>query len=313
MEEWKSCVHPDDLHQDLQLCQISIEKGLSYHNELRLRNHSTNTYKWFLGRAIPIRNDKGDITKWFGSYTDVDDQKRQNEKLEAALKMREDFLSIASHELKTPLTSLKLHTQIFKKRQNQDYNEMINPKQIDALVNQVDKQVNKLNRLVDDMLDISRIQNGKLNLQIQEFDFCELIREVFEFMKRQFSNSSPVPLIASNREHVLVKWDLVRIEQVLINLLTNSIRYGEGKQVSLTITYSDKNVLLNLKDQGIGIDEKNLEKIFHKFEKIKSSSEFSGLGLGLFISKQIIEAHGGRIWAESQIGQGAEFKIDLPL
>lgn len=297
----------------------SLISGAPYQIEYRLRHHS-GEYRWFLGLALPIRDDQGAIVKWFGSCTDIEDRKqlsdqleKQKKELEGALQTRDEFLSIASHELKTPLTSLKLYCQLFRKSLGLGREDYLTPEKMSSLSSHIDKQVGKLNRLVDDMLDISRIRSGKLTLRHQAFNLNELILEVVFMLKDQFKTSGcQEPLLECPDQIIAVNWDRVRMEQVLMNLLTNTIRYGNGKPVTLKLSKNDQSVHLQVKDQGIGISPENLDKIFYRFEKIKNAKEVAGLGLGLFITKQIVEAHGGRIWVESQLGVGSEFNIQLP-
>ncbi|MBC7539899.1 MAG: PAS domain S-box protein [Bacteriovorax sp.] len=319
-QSWEALIHPDDYKRTIEIWNKSLASGTPYQIEYRFKDRFTGGHRWFLGLALPVKDYTGEIIKWFGSCTDIDDQKHLAEKIETqkedlqnALIARDEFLSIASHELKTPLTSLKLHSQIFKKGVDKGIPDAYSAKRIDSLAEQVEKQVSKLNRLVDDMLDISRIRTGKLTLQPQNFDLNELINEVFEILNGQFTSSNYLePIFKKDVESISVFWDRIRIEQVLINLLTNAIRYGNGKQIHLTLTTTDNKVFLNLKDNGIGIAKENLDKIFYRFEKIKNPNEVSGLGLGLFISKQIVDAHAGKLWVESELGVGSEFKIEMP-
>lgn len=233
--------------------------------------------------------------------------------LERALKTRDEFLSIASHELKTPLTSLMLHSQYFMKGIEQGDPNIYTPQRVDALARQLEKQVTKLNSLVDDMLDISRISTGRLEIRPEEFDFSELINDIKEMLKTPFETSNyPLPIIESNHENVMVKWDRVRMEQVLINLFTNAIRNGEGKPIILNTSVADDKIFITIKDHGVGISEEDVNKIFDCYAKIKNPSQVNGLGLGLYISKQIVEAHQGQLTVESKLGHGSSFKIELP-
>lgn len=319
-QSWESIIHPEDYPRTLDLWNNSLQTSKPYNIEYRLRDQKTNTYRWFLGLALPVKDAKGNIVKWFGSCTDIDEQKqlaskieKQNFDLEDALAARNEFLSIASHELKTPLTSLKLYAQHFQLCVEKKLPHAYAPQTIDRLVLQVDKQANKLNRLVDDMLDVARIRTGALTLRPQKFYLSEAITEVQEILKNQFSHSqSPDPIIENHCPDLLVCWDQIRIEQVLINLFTNAIRYGQGKQITLSIKAVEGKILLALKDQGIGIEAQNLEKIFVRFEKIRTPTEINGLGLGLYISRQIIEAHRGTLVVESEFGVGSVFTIELP-
>lgn len=319
LQSWENIIHPDDYPKMVKEWTRSLHTGNAYQIEYRLKDRH-DRYRWFLGLALPARDQNGQIVKWFGSCTDIEDRKHlsdqiesQKKELENALITRDEFLSIASHELKTPLTSLKLHCQLFQKSMARGKTEIYTPEKITGLCNQIDKQVGKLNRLVDDMLDISRIRTGKLTLRNNEFELKELINEVFNNLKDQFiSSGCSIPEFICDDEKINVNWDRVRIEQVLMNLMTNTIRYGNCKPVTVTLTKEAGRIHLGVKDNGIGIAPEHIEKIFYRFEKIKNPKEVAGLGLGLFITKQIVEAHGGRIWVESKLGVGSEFKIHMP-
>lgn len=323
LQSWQDLIHPDDYDIMVERWVYSLRTGNPYQIEYRLKD-KIGHYRWFLGLALPIRDQKGTIVKWFGSFTDIEERKhlsdqleKQKKELEIALVTRDEFLSIASHELKTPLTSLKLHCQLYRKAMAVGNENYFSPEKISNLCNQIDKQVGKLNRLVDDMLDISRIRTGKLTLRQQDFNLQELVVEVLHTLSDQFKTSGcPIPSIeCSNdpiKDPIKVNWDRVRIEQVLMNLLTNTIRYGNGKAVSLKISKRDDSIHLAVTDNGIGIAPENIEKIFYRFEKIQNPKEVAGLGLGLFITKQIVEAHGGKIWVESQLGVGSVFNLTIP-
>lgn len=227
---------------------------------------------------------------------------------------RDDFLSIASHELKTPLTSLKLHAQIMQRAIERKDTNQFKPEKISALVHQVDEQTNRLTRLVDDMLDISRIRSGKLRIEKGLVDLNELIMDVIDKLKPQFMNSIhelPKTIFKSN---IKGHWDRFRIEQVLNNLLTNAIKYGNKKPIIIKTLQENNKAKIQVIDQGIGIAPGNLEKIFERFERAgMTAREISGLGLGLYITNQIIKAHGGKITVKSIPEKGSTFTVELPL
>lgn len=239
--------------------------------------------------------------------------KRQTIELEEALKIRDEFLSMASHELKTPLTALKLHSQHFMKGIEQGDPSVYSPQRIGTFAKQVEKQVAKLNILIEDMLDISRIRSGRLKIKPHEFNLVDLMKDVEEILKAPFDTyNSPRPIIERNHEDVLVKWDKLRIEQVIINLFMNAIRNGEGKPIIVNTSIADDKISITIKDHGVGISKENASKIFDCYANLNASSETNGLGLDLFISKQIIEAHQGQLTVESKLGSGSTFRIDLP-
>lgn len=227
---------------------------------------------------------------------------------------RDDFLSIASHELKTPLTSLKLQSQVMMRSIKRKDPDALSHEKVTALIKQIDTQTTRLTRLVDDMLDISRIRTGRLKMEMEDVDVCELVHDVIERLMPQFQKVIGEGPEVSICQNITAKWDRFRIEQVLTNLLTNAIRYGDGKPVKINVEKLNDQISISVSDQGIGIAPENIEKIFDRFERAgMSASEVSGLGLGLFITKQIVKAHHGDITVESTPGKGSTFKVTLPI
>lgn len=242
----------------------------------------------------------------------------ENEKLllkeKAHVEARDDFLSIASHELKTPLTSLKLQGEVMKRMINKGDEKALSKEKVINLVNHIENQTTRLTRLVDDMLDISRIRTGKLRVEKSQIELCEVVNDVIDRLKPQFAkNSITVPQVESDAK-IIGNWDRFRIEQVVTNLLTNAIRYGKNNPVKVRITKLPPYACIEVIDQGIGIAKENVGKIFDRFERAAmSANEVSGLGLGLYITNQIVLAHKGRIEVESELGKGSTFKVLLPL
>lgn len=225
-----------------------------------------------------------------------------------ATNIRDEFISIASHELKTPLTSLKLQTQLAKKQLNRESiltTERIN-KQLDYTI----KQIDRLNKLVDDMLDVSRIGTGKLHLQKSLVSLSDLMKELIERFEPQFESVGST-LISHVEAGIMGHWDSYKIEQVINNLFSNAIRYSPMKKVEVTLKRNNDKAYMSVKDNGPGIAPQNIERIFERFER--ASDTKSGLGLGLYISRQIVELHQGRIWVESEVGKGTNFIVELPL
>ena len=231
--------------------------------------------------------------------------------LNKALKSRDQFLSIASHELKTPLTSLKLQSQLTLRMLEKSSEIPVERQKQQA--HQQSDLVTKLTRLIDDMLDVSRIRTGKLNLEKSEHEIGDVVREVVFRMELLFE-AAGIPLPAINVEAKMFGfWDRFRLEQVIGNLLTNAIRYGKGKPIEILIEKKGKMASVSVTDQGYGIDKVDSERIFGRFERASHSAEVSGLGLGLFISKEIIESHAGRIYVTSHLGRGSTFTFEIPI
>lgn len=225
-----------------------------------------------------------------------------------ATKIRDEFISIAGHELKTPLTSLKLQTQMTRR-------QIVRPeifvkdkmyKQLDYTIHQIDR----LNKLVDDMLDISRISDGKLTLIRTKVNLSLLLHELIERFTPQFE-AVGINVKTDIQEEVIGIWDSYKLEQVVNNLFSNAIRYSPNEALSIGLYTCGDKAIFNVKDEGMGIEAHNLERIFERFERV--SSVTSGLGLGLYITRQILDLHQANIRAESEMGKGSNFIIELPL
>lgn len=233
------------------------------------------------------------------------------EKQRAATEMRDEFISVASHELKTPLTSLKLQTQL-NQRMLKKSGGIPNAEFVYKLVENTSRQVDRLARLVEDMLDVSRINTGKLKLEISPVDLGGLVDEIVDRISPQLA-AAGCEISVHSCPGLVGNWDRYRIEQVIINLLTNAARYAAGKPISIAAQREGSNARLEVRDQGHGIAPENQERIFRRFERTANSRNIDGLGLGLYICKQIVESHGGKIRVESELGKGSNFVVNLPL
>ncbi|MBC7692858.1 MAG: response regulator [Methylotenera sp.] len=313
LEDFSQRVHPEDLELRMIAVNTAIRTRISHQHEFRI-SLPDGTIRWLSegGRATYDFLDNPILMR--GTLADITEQKNTEENLKAALVSRDEFLSIASHELKTPLTSLRLQSQIFLRRVKRGDSSVYNKEKFIEIVTHTDRQVSKLNRLVDDMLDISRITSGRLVLEREEMDLCELIQEILQGGMSERFNLAGFPELHVNlpAERITGPWDRLRLEQVISNLLTNSIRYGERKQVEIHVEADSSHVLFSVKDHGMGIPKEDQSKIFDRFERSVNASEVSGLGLGLFISQQIVIAHGGSIWVSSAPGQGSTFFVKIP-
>ncbi|KZN19954.1 MULTISPECIES: hybrid sensor histidine kinase/response regulator [Pseudomonas] len=238
-------------------------------------------------------------------------QNTQSE-LEQAVRMRDDFMSIVAHEVRTPLNGLILETQLRKMHLARNNAAAFTLDKMHAMVDRDERQIKSLIRLIEDMLDVSRIRTGKLSIRPSRFDLVQLVNNLLQnFAPQVEAAESSVTLTAE--QPVMGHWDEFRIEQVISNLLTNALRYGAKSQIDVRVYNQDGQAWVEVQDRGIGISEEDQQRIFQQFERVCAKAVVAGLGLGLFISEQIVAAHGGSITVESRIGEGALFRVCLPL
>ncbi|HZH13214.1 MAG TPA: ATP-binding protein [Archangium sp.] len=240
------------------------------------------------------------------------DNARLFQRAQEAITSRDTFLSIASHELRTPITSMKMQTQHMRKRIAHDDPAAFSPERVTRLVSQTERSIGRLSRLVEDMLDVSRIATGRLNMRFEQVDLSALTREVVERFGPQLSEAGHT--LELHLTPVLVgRWDRDRLEQVLANLITNALKYAPGAPLKVTTLEVGTSAILEVEDRGPGIAPEDHHRVFERFERLSDASHVSGLGLGLHISRHIVEAHGGTIRVRSAVGQGASFVVELPV
>jgi signal transduction histidine kinase len=233
-------------------------------------------------------------------------------KLERAIQARDEFLSVASHELNTPLTSLKLQVQSLTRTLARGDTTALTPEKVARTAERTDRQLRRLSRLVSDLLDVSRIHANKLKLMLEPVEMRELVADVVERISSEFSRAG-VRLDIAPSPKVVGLWDRSRLEQVLLNLLSNALKYGAGQPVRVEVKLDGERVRLSVVDQGVGLREEDRARIFERFERAISANEASGLGLGLYIAREIVQSHGGDISVESRLGAGSTFTVTLPL
>jgi two-component system CheB/CheR fusion protein len=236
--------------------------------------------------------------------------KERTEELEEALKVRDEFLSIASHELKTPLTSVKLQLQITQR--NTQPERHLDPKDLSRSLNLSLRQVDSMADLVESLLDIARIRAGRFSLSASAFDLSDLAQAVTNQLAEQLKKAKVETELRLDK-NVTGRWDQRRLEQVLNNLVANVIKYAPGTRLTIETRRTEDSACLTVTDSGPGIRSEKLPRIFERFERAGASKSVGGLGLGLFITKKIVEAHGGKISVESAFGKGTKFCIELPL
>lgn len=321
---WKPAIHPDMLGEVTDKWMKAMATGTEYNDSFLLRRGSDGAYRWHMSRTVALRNEKGEITEWVGTLTDIHDQKvfaneleaivnertralaEKNVELEQSNKELESFNYVASHDLQEPLRKIQTFISIIRDRKLQG-SEAVN------YMSKIYSSAGRMSQLIQDVLTYSRIAaedqftNVDLNAALENVlaDYELLITE-----KNAVVNKGPLPTI--NAIHL-------QIHQLFSNLISNSLKYSKGKPV-ITISgkvyfdnKSQKMLELIFSDNGIGFEEQYSEQIFKLFQRLHGKSEFSGTGIGLSICKKIVEQHGGSIWATSAPGQGATFTINLPV
>lgn len=310
-DSWTKAIHPEDLPKLMSTRNEARIHGKPWELEYRLRR-TDGDYRWHLGRSVPGHDQNDEIIRWYGAITDIDDQKQTQLALSHAVRMRDEFLSIASHELKTPLTSLKLQAHMHRRKLRLVKQPDENIDWAIKSVETTERQIERLTRLIDDMLDVSRIDSGKLSIQLEEFDMGEAVKEVYSQIKPQFEAAGcEVDLITESG--IKGCWDHFKIEQVVLNLFTNALKYGAGKPIEVRARATNDRAVLSVRDHGMGISPENHSRIFERFERATDMNEISGLGLGLYITKHIVQMHGGTVRVDSELGQGSTFTVELPL
>ncbi|WP_371767600.1 ATP-binding protein [Massilia sp.] len=231
--------------------------------------------------------------------------------LQRSLRMRDEFMSLVAHELRTPLNTLFLETQMRSLQLKRGNLPAFNPDQMNSMIKRDERQIKAMIRLIDDMLDVSRMKSGTLSIRPAKVELMALLERVVNDLSLQAAAAGANVVLAAHHP-VEGFWDEFRIEQVVVNLLTNAMRYGGGGAVEVSVYDEGCNVRIAVRDHGKGIAPDYIERIFEPYERGTKSGEPKGLGLGLYISRQLAVSHGGQLTVESTPGQGATFSLVLP-
>jgi len=230
--------------------------------------------------------------------------------LKRALQMRDEFMSMVVHELRTPLSVLAMEVRVRQHQVAAENTAFFAPENLSKMFERDQRQVRSLTRLIDDMLDVSQIQHGKLSIRRGRCDLTAMLRRVVSEIQGQRSDVE-ITLQADCVE-LVGDWDEFRLEQVVVNLLTNALRYGGGKPVRVELSQLPGAATIRVSDQGVGIAPEDRARVFEQFVRVGDRLRTPGLGLGLYITKQLVEAHGGTISVESVLGEGSTFTVALP-
>ncbi|MFL6658589.1 MAG: ATP-binding protein [Massilia sp.] len=280
----------------------------------------------FLHKPLDIAAVKSKVNVFVALWQQRNEVKRQVEELEQSrrelratqaelersLKMRDDFMSMVAHELRTPLNTLFLETQLRGMQLDKGNLAAFSEPLMRKMVARDGRQIQSMIRLINDMVDVSRIRSGKLSIRTAETELAVLLeRIVSDLAQRAEAAGTSIELDITSP--VTGVWDEFRVEQIIVNLLTNALRYGDGAPVKVTLSHTDGEATIEVRDHGMGIAPEDQVRIFHPFERAGTKDVREGLGLGLYIARQLAESHGGALEVESALNDGAAFRLRLPL
>jgi PAS domain S-box-containing protein len=308
---WAEGVHFEDFQRCIETYMEAFAERRVFEMEYRLRR-ADGQYRWILDRGTPRFGPDGGFEGYIGSCVDITDRKDLELELVRAVRVRDEFLSIASHELRTPLTALRLQIDRVARAIERRAQDHLASGPLASSTSDARSQVGRLTALVERLLDISRFDEGRLTLDHEELDLAALARDVVDGM-REPARLVGCTLTLRAPAAVPGSWDRVRLEQVLTNLVANALKFGAAKPVEIAVANDVGVARVDVTDHGIGIEPEQQQRIFGRFERGVPTRHFGGLGLGLWVSKQIVEAHDGVISVESRLGEGATFSVTLPL
>jgi PAS domain S-box-containing protein len=299
---WSENLHPDDRGDVLQQFNDAFSRRAAVHLKYRFLHASSGQYHWMLDNALPIY----DLTfrGYIGTMTDIHEQEKARLAAQELMTKKDEFISIASHELKTPLTSIKAFNQLMQR--------VTDPATIRSFTLKTGDHIIRLEKLINDLLDVNKINAGKIQYNIEPFPFKSMLLESVEAARLASPNYE---FVLENEVDISYNGDRFRLEQVINNFLTNAVKYSPiEKKIIVKSQVVQDNIIVSVRDFGIGIARENLDKLFDRYYRVDNTAmRFEGLGLGLFISSEILKRHSGSFWIESDLGKGSTFYFRLPL
>ncbi len=290
-------LHPDDVDTTSKAWEDAIGNRSSFQCEYRIRRAADGEYRWHLGKCEPLKAKSGNVIAWFCTLTDIEGQMQEIEK-------KDEFIGVASHELKTPLTSLKGYIQLMGQAEL--------PDPVNLYIEKANISVNKIHHLINDLLDVSKIKAGKLKFDTRVFDLGELVKMSIENCRLMY----PLFKITDvSEKDIFINGNEEHLEQVLMNLVNNAVKYSpENREIIVRATKDDHIATVSVIDFGIGLSSEDQTRIFDRFFRVESTKvNISGLGMGLYISSGIIKEHNGTLSVKSKLKEGSVFSFSLPL
>ncbi|HEY9154897.1 MAG TPA: PAS domain-containing sensor histidine kinase, partial [Opitutaceae bacterium] len=305
---WEAIVHPEDAARAQKAWEHALAAGEIFDCEYRLRGADGN-YRWFIGRNIPLKNERGHVVGWFGSATDIQALKNAEEFLQETDRRKNHFLAMLGHELRNPLAAIKNGVDLLRSKKS-------SPESRAAALPIVAQQVTHMEALVDDLLDLTRIVEGTIKVRKEPMQLRDALRRSLEMVRTQIDSGNYTVDFDDRFEPIEVLGDIMRLTQVFANILTNAIKYsGDSRRIEIALTQIDDQAAVRIRDFGQGIPPSLLPRIFDPFVQAKPGDTLqSGLGLGLAVVRKLVSLHGGHVTAHSEgEGHGSEFVVYLPL
>lgn len=321
---WLAALHPDDVESAGQVWLNAVDEGTLYENEYRFKRAADGSYRWLLGRGLPLKDEQGVVVKWFGTCTDIDEQKQilqerarlleleqtARAKAEKANRIKDEFLAVLSHELRTPLNAILGWSQLL-------LTHNFDPAKTSQALATIERNARLQVQLINDLLDTSRILQGKLTLKITNINLQSTVLSALDTMRLALETKSLEVNTIFEANVGIILGDFTRLQQVVWNLLSNAVKFTpKGGKIEVQIRRVDGYAQIIVSDTGKGISCDFLPYVFDYFQQADSSSvrQFGGLGLGLAIVRNIVDMHGGTVKVESPgEGKGAIFTVSLPL
>lgn len=314
---FSSLVHPDDRHRVASVVFRAIDRHERFTVMFRII-HRDGSIRWLWDRGIGVYDRNGEAEAIEGFATDITELRRNEEErarlLEEAQRTvasREDFLSMAMHDIRSPLTALKLHVQASLRRMSMtpDFSNQDS----ERALHKIESQVERMRLLIDDLLDVTRAAAGRLEVRLQELDLCAVALDAAKRHRPELDQAG-CELNLHLDEHVIGRWDWLRLEQVLSNLLSNAAKYGGGRPVDLFVHQDGQFARLEVRDHGIGLSHDDRDRMFGRYERFTADHRSGSSGLGLWIVKMVVQALGGEVDCLSDgPGRGTTFVVILPL
>ncbi len=309
-EMTKEVIHPEDWQPREESWDKAVQAQSIHEIEMRIKHTLDGAYRWFLSRSVPVFNAQGDVIKWYGTSTDIHDQKLQEEEQRLANQRKDVFLASMAHELRNPLPPIRNALEIMRLADH-------NPQTIDRCRGMIERQLNHIIRLVDDLLDLSRFTRGKISLRLEPVEISSMVEAAVETSRPLIDAAQHTLTILVPPEKVYFEGDPTRITQVIVNLLNNAAKYTNPKgEIILSATVEGGQIVIKVSDNGMGIPPDMLNTVFQMFNQLPRSEQHfqGGLGIGLPLVRGIVELHHGTIEARSPgIGKGSEFVVKLPI